>query len=169
MKNQSMATDERQQANATLGSVSDLSSYLANPTNLEKMYATLNERQRLIAALIDIVQSQRGLPTIDDIGRLIRIRDWEPILEDVPTYSIAYCFKQAVKQHLDDRPFGAPDVLRVWVQSAETTREEIRSKFAPPALPQGPPCNYCDGGGWKYLDCDATDVAWKDRGKGVTV
>lgn len=42
------------------------------------------------------------------------MRDWEPVLRQVPTYALEVCFTRAVANHEGDRPFGAPDVCKAW-------------------------------------------------------
>jgi hypothetical protein len=156
-----MQTDERPRAREMLGSASNLSSFLARPENVRQAYAALTVRKKEIGRLLDAVQQNRRMPALDPVDRLLAIASIEPVLEDVPDYAIAECFKRALKDHHCDGPFQIGEVVKAWREMTEGTRTALYEAYAKhPSLPAGPPCEWCDDRGWKRVNNAEVDVKW---------
>jgi hypothetical protein len=141
-----MSTETNPQALATPESDWNQQSCSAGVENVRALYDALTDRERAIGKLLDETNSQRGLPVLDKIDRLIRIKDALPILEDVPDYALRQCFKKAVKQHDYRHPFQMSEVASAWRNLSPDERESLLSEQAK-ALPPGPICRLCKGSG----------------------
>ena len=146
-----------------LGSALNLSSFLASPENVKQAYSGLTVRQKEIGRLLDVVQQNRRLPALNSIDRLLAIASIEPVLEDVPDYAIAECFKRALKDHHHDGPFQTGEVVKAWREMSEETRRELYEPHAKHrSLPAGPPCTWCGGRRWMRLLSDGTPITSDD-------
>jgi hypothetical protein len=145
-----MSTEVNRQALATPGSGWNLQSCSPGAEDIKELYGALTDRERTIGKLLDETNSQRGLPALDKIDRLIRIKDALPILEDVPDYALRECFKRAVKQHDYRHPFQMSEVAAAWRELPAVDKESLYSECAR-SLPAGPICDLCNGSGLMRL------------------
>jgi hypothetical protein len=131
--------------------------------DIRALYVALTDRERTIGKLLDETSSQRGLPALDKIDRLIRIKDALPILEDVPDYALRECFKRAVKQHDYRHPFQMSEVAAAWRDLPAADKESLYRESAR-ALPPGPGCCWCNGSGLMRVRIGACH--WPRRANG---
>src|SRR5262249_29737359 len=141
-----MSTKANPQALATQESDWNQQSCSAGVENVRALYDALTDRERAIGKLLDETNSQRGLPVMDKVDRLIRIKDALPILEDIPDCGLRECFKRAVKQHDYRHPFQMSEVASAWRNLSHDERESLVSERAK-ALHPGPVCRLCNGSG----------------------
>ena len=138
---------EKRQASATpQQGYEPRADYAPAEIDLDGAYAALSDRQRLMGSLIQRVNSQRGLPPLDDTELLIRISDCAPVLEDIPDYALPECFTRAMKWHDYKQPFQMSEVATVWREMSESTRQELFEKSGIQALPAAH-CEFCDDKG----------------------
>lgn len=133
--------------------------YAPSEIDLDSAYRVLSDRQRQIGSLIQRVNSQRGLPPLDDTELLIRISDCQPVLEDIPDWALAECFTRAMKYHDYRQPFQMSEVATVWRDMSESTRQQIFEKSGVQALPAAE-CSYCEGHGLMRVRADGTPVTF---------
>jgi hypothetical protein len=136
---------ENLQAKETRASGLKQSSY--SDTDVLEAFASLNDRERMIGALLNRTNSQRGLPPFDGLDLLVKISDSGPILSDVPTWAMAECFTQAVKAHgRNDGPFQFSEVYLIWRDMSDGAKEALYLRFGPPSLAR-PDCDLCQNTG----------------------
>lgn len=146
-------------ASETGSEQSSLSSFFARPENIREAYAGLTERQKEIGRLLDAVQQNRRMPIPDPLDRLMAIRAIEPVLEDIPNYALGESYKRALKDPAHDGPFQTGEVVRCWREMSERTKQELyESQTQHRSLPIGPPCEWCEGRGWKRVRTGGIDV-----------
>jgi hypothetical protein len=113
----------------------------------ENPFDGLTDRQRFIGVLLNRLQSQRSQNSLVGDALLLRIWDWEPVLEDIPDYAIEHCFKQAVKLHSSEFPVQANEISIIWLEMSESTKEELYKATGVKALPAARNCEWCNGTG----------------------
>lgn len=139
---------EDQQVSAMRRSGSRPSDYSGESEQIERAFAALSERERLIGTLLNRVQSLRGLPSFDSTDLLIKISDFAPMLDEIPDWALAESFKLALKVHDYRQPFQVSEVILNWRGMSEATRERLyREQATMDSLPAGPPCRWCNGRG----------------------
>lgn len=120
---------------------------MMNAVEIKDLYTALSDRDQQIGKLLQSARKQRGMPGYDPRELLQLIREWSRPLERIPPYALQYCFDSAVALHDNRAPFEVSEVVRVWREASESTRERLDESSALVALPPGPPCVYCDNRG----------------------
>lgn len=116
-------------------------------TEIRSQFLSLTDRDQRIGKALQSARKQRGMPGYDPRELLQLIREWSRPLKEVPTYALGYCFDDAVASHNPDSPFEVAEVVRIWRGLSEMARSELYESSAAMAVPPGPRCVYCDGGG----------------------
>jgi hypothetical protein len=115
-------------------------------SEIESAFDGLTDKQRLIGANINRLQSQRFQPSLERDALLLKIWDFEPVLSDIPIWALDYCFVEAMKLHRSEFPVQANEISRIWLEMGESTRAELFEKTNIKALPKGD-CEWCNGFG----------------------
>jgi hypothetical protein len=114
----------------------------------ESNFDGLTDRQRLIGALLNRLQSQRFQPALEGDALLLKIWDFEPVLSDIPIWALDHCFVEAMKLHRSEFPIQVNEISRIWLEMGEETKARLYAKHARPALPaSSEPCEWCEGRG----------------------
>lgn len=150
--------NDNQQASVTLDNISDLYSFCAEEGNITRLYESLSDREASVGELLQAVRSQRQLPPHDDVELFITLRNWKPVLREIPSWALSECFTRAVGSHNADNPFQAGEVVTIWRKMSETTKANLYGKRTQKALPPGPPCGWCAGSGFMRIRDDLVGV-----------
>lgn len=143
--------------------------YSGEGVDVDAVFASLSDRERLIGSLLNRTNSQRGLPPLDGLDLAIRIRDCAPVLEVIPAWALDHCFTRAVQLHDYRHPFQIGEVVKIWSEMSETTRQQLYERHALPALAAGPPCEWCNGTGMMRVLADGEAVKFASRADTDTV
>jgi hypothetical protein len=120
---------------------------MTTATEIQSQFISLSDREQRIGKLLQSSRKQRGMPGYDPRELLQLIREWSRPLKEVPTYALGHCFDRAIAIHNPQSPFEVAEVVRVWREMSETTRNGLYESSAITALPPGPPCAFCNNGG----------------------
>jgi hypothetical protein len=142
----------------TLDSICDLYSFLAEAGNPEMLYAALSDREALVGEELRASRSRRGLPPYDDVELFITLRDWKPVLAEIPSFAIRECFTRAIASHNADNPFQSGEVVTIWREMSESTKSQLYERHRAKRLPPGPPCEWCGGTGFTRINASNVTV-----------
>lgn len=87
---------------------------------------------------------------------------WTELLEPIPDRWLNECFKLAAQ---DGKQVTPGEMIRAWstLNSNGTVAASMK------ALPEGPPCDFCNRTGWVYLDKEGNRLKWLDIAQGIGV
>lgn len=115
--------------------------------DIKSQFTELSDREQQIGKLLQSARKQRGMPGYDPRELLQLVREWSRPLASVPLYALQHCFDGAIAIHDSRAPFEVSEVVRVWREMSETTRNRLFESSVVASLPPGPPCAYCNNGG----------------------